>query len=166
MRGDVRKPKAGLKPQSFSAVLEPSGRGTTTSITIPFDAEAVFGARGRVAVCGTVNGHPFRSSVFRMGGRTFMVVNREMRAGAKAEAGQTISVVMGRDTQPRTITPPADLARAIKADEAARATWETLSYTHRKEHVRAVEAAKRPEARARRVEKAVALLAAGGKGLK
>jgi hypothetical protein len=159
----AKRSAASAKTQRFRALLEPSERGTSTSITIPFDVQTAFGARGRVAVCGTINGHPFRSSVFRMGERTFMVVNREMRAGAGVEAGQTISVVMEPDTKPRVINPPADLARAIAADEAARATWEKLSYTHRKEHVRAVEEAKRPETRARRVEKSIALLAAGSR---
>jgi len=161
--GAKTKTEAGGGPRRFRAVLEPAGRGTTTSITIPFDVPEVFGARGRVPVRGTINGHPFRSSVFTMGGRTFMVVNREMRAGAGVEGGQTISVELERDTEPRVVTPPADLARAIEADPAARAAWEKLSYTHRKEHVRAVEEAKRPETRARRVERSVALLAAGRK---
>jgi uncharacterized protein YdeI (YjbR/CyaY-like superfamily) len=98
-----------------------------------------------------------------MGGCFMMAVNKDLRAGANAKGGDTVSVTMERDEEPRIITPPADLARALKANKAAQAAWDKLSYTHQKEHARAVEDAKRPETRVRRIEKAVAQLAEGKK---
>ncbi|HZT59748.1 MAG TPA: YdeI/OmpD-associated family protein [Pyrinomonadaceae bacterium] len=146
----------------FRALVNRKEGGEVCSINIPFDVEKTFGARGRVPVRGTINGVPFRSSVFRMGGVChFMVVNREMREAAGVRGGETVSVTMERDAEPRTITPPAELTRAIKANKAAQATWDKLSYTHRKEHVRAVEEAKKPETRQRRIERSVERLAAG-----
>jgi len=53
---------------------------------------------------------------------------------------------------------PADFAKAIKK-AGLTATWEKLSFTHRKEHVRAIEEAKRPETRTKRIEKALEMLA-------
>lgn len=144
----------------FRAVVNRKEGGEVCSINIPFDVEQTFGARGRVPVRGTINGAPFRSSVFRMGGDChFMVVNREMREAAGVRGGETVPVTLERDTEARTVTPPADLARAVKANKDARAAWDRLSYTHRKEHVRAVEEAKKPETRRRRIEKAVEQLA-------
>jgi hypothetical protein len=135
-----------------------------TGIVIPFDVPKVFGARARVPVRGTINGFPYRGSIFPAGdGRHYMIVNKEVRAGAKAAGGETVSVVMERDTEPRTVEPPADFLRALRSNEAARAMWDALSYTHRKEHVRAVEEAKRPETRARRIEHSISMLAAGKK---
>src|SRR3954467_12075385 len=99
----------------FRAELIQDDNTTATAITIPFDVEKVFGTRGRVPVRGTINGYPYRSSVFTMGGQTFMVVNRAMREGAKVKAGETISVTMERDDEPRIITPPKDFASALKA---------------------------------------------------
>ena len=151
------------KKQRFSVVLEAHESSEATGITIPFDPQEAFGARTRVPVRGTINGHPFRSSVFTMRGHTFMAVNREMREGAKAKAGDTVKVVMERDDEPRVITPPDDLARALRSNKAANAAWDKLSYTHQKEWARSVEEAKRPETRARRVEKAIAEMAAGRK---
>jgi hypothetical protein len=151
----------------FRALVNRKEGGEVCSINIPFDVEKTFGARGRVPVRGTINGAPFRSSVFRMGGDChFMVVNRELREAAGVRGGETVPVTMERDTEPRTVMPPADLARAIKANKDARAAWDRLSYTHRKEHVRAVEEAKKPETRQRRIEKSVELLAAGKKELR
>jgi len=143
--------------------LEKHETSEATGITIPFDVEQTYGTRARVPVRGTLNGFPYRSSIFPMGGKFMMAVNKELRAGANAKGGDTISVTMECDDEPRIITPPADLARALKANKPAQAAWDKLSYTHRKEHARAVEDAKRPETRVRRIEKAIAELAAGKK---
>jgi len=149
----------------FRVLLEKHERYEATGIRVPFDVQKVFGTRARVPVRGTINGFPFRSSIFPMGGdgTHYMAVNRETREGAGVKGGETVSVVMERDDEPRTVEPPADFLRALRADRAARETWERLSYTHRKEHVRAVEEAKRPETRARRIEKSISMLAAGKK---
>jgi uncharacterized protein YdeI (YjbR/CyaY-like superfamily) len=56
---------------------------------------------------------------------------------------------------------PDDLAAAM--DDGARTAYDGLSYTHRKEWVRWVEEAKKPETRATRIEKTVAGLRAGKK---
>ena len=144
----------------FRVPLEQYENTEATAITIPFDVQEAFGTRARVPVRGTINGFPFRSSVFPKGdGRHYMVVNKDVRAGAKVRGGETISVVMERDDEPRTVEPPAELARALKGNREARAAWEKLSYTHRKEYARSVEEAKRPETRQRRVEKALFELA-------
>ena len=148
----------------FRALVNRKEGGDVCSIDIPFDVEKTFGARGRVPVRGTLNGAPFRSSVFRMGGDChFMVVNRQMREAAGVSGGETVPVTLERDTEPRTVTPPPDFARALKSNKEARATWDKLSYTHQREHVEHIEEAKKPETRLRRIEKSVATLAAGRK---
>jgi uncharacterized protein YdeI (YjbR/CyaY-like superfamily) len=66
------------------------------------------------------------------------------------------------------VVEPADFARALDADPVARAAYDRLAYSHKREHVRAIESAKKPETRIRRIEKAVAMLRdrepAGGRG--
>jgi hypothetical protein len=140
----------------FRAVLEQSQTSTATAITIPFDVLKTFGKRGRVAVRGTINGTPYRSSIFRMGDAPyFMVVNRKLRDLVGVSAGQTVTVVMERDDDPRTVEVPADLQTALDANPAAASAWSKLSFTHQREHVEAVTSAKRPETRARRIERAI-----------
>jgi hypothetical protein len=152
-----------MATKRFRVLLEKHENSEATGFTIPFDVQKTYGTRARVPVCGTINGFPYRGSIFPMGGRYIFVVNKELRANAKAKGGDQISVTMERDDEPRIITPPADLARALKANRAAQAAWDKLSYTHKKEHARAVEDAKRPETRVRRIEKAIAQLAEGKK---
>ena len=161
---EAGKPAAKAPVKRFRALVKRKEGGDVCSIDIPFDVEQTFGARGRVPVRGTLNGAPFRSSAFRMGGDChFMVVNRQMREAAGVSGGETVPVVMERDDEPRVINPPADFARALKGNKEARATWDKLSYTHQREHVEHIEEAKKPETRLRRVEKSVELLAAGKK---
>lgn len=145
----------------FRVLLEKDGQSEATGIHLPFDVQKTFGSRACVPVRGTINGFAFRSSVFPAGdGTHYMIVNKKVREGAKAKGGETISVVMERDDEPRTVAPPDDLARALKSNRDARATWDKLSYTHKKEYARGIEEAKKPETRQRRLEKAVAELAA------
>src|ERR1044072_4180662 len=85
---------AGKSPvKRFRALVE-RGEGSVCAISINFDVEKTFGARGRVPVRGTLNGAPFRSSLFPMGGCHFMVVNRHLREAAGVTGGETIPVTM------------------------------------------------------------------------
>lgn len=146
------------KKQRFSVVLEKDSKTEATGITIPFNVEEVFGTRARVAVRGTINGYAFRSSISPMGGCHRMAVNQSMREGAKIKGGDTVTVVMERDDEPRTVEMPKDFAAALKKDKQAQVAWDKLSYTHRKEHVLAIEESKKPETRARRIEKTISQL--------
>lgn len=148
----------------FRVLLEKYETSQATGIKIPFDVHKVFGTRARVPVRGKINGFAFRSSIFPVGdGHHFMVVNKVTREGARAAGGEMISVLMERDDEPRMVTPPPEFARALKANEEAQAMWDKLAYTHRKKHATAIEEAKRPETRARRIEKAIAQIVAGEK---
>jgi hypothetical protein len=153
-----------MAAKRFKVMLEKDEKSEATGILIPFDVHKVFGTRARVPVRGYINGFAYRGSIFPMGGgKHYMIVNKTVRAGAGVKGGETISVLMERDDEPRIITPPDDLARALKSNRAALAAWEKLSYTHQKEHAQALEEAKRPETRARRLEKTLAQLSTGKK---
>jgi hypothetical protein len=127
--------------------------------TLPKRESAKFGVRGRVPVTGTIKGYPFRSSIFPMGdGTHYMAVNRAVRAGAGVAAGDRVRVVMETDEATRTVVLPPELDKALSKSKAARARFDKLSYTHRKEHAGWIESAKRPETRARRIEQVLAQL--------
>jgi hypothetical protein len=146
--------------KQFKVTLFGAGKGEVAGMNIPFDVKKVWG-RARVPVTGTINGFRFRTTVCPMGGEYFVCVNRFMRAGGKCGVGDTVKVVMEPDTAPRTITAPPDLKRAMKANPAAQAAWDRYSYTCRKEFAQWITEAKKPETRARRLEKSIAMLAAG-----
>jgi hypothetical protein len=125
---------------------------------VPFDPRAELGSV-RAPVRVTINGFAFRTTIARMGGRTFVGLNREVREGTGVAVGDRVSVELVADEEPRTVEVPPDLAAALDGDR--RAFFDSLSYTHRKEYVRWIEGAKREETRRARVEKAAAMLQAG-----
>jgi hypothetical protein len=142
----------------FEAVLTAEDGGVF--IEVPLDVPAVFG-RARPAVRVTVNGHAFRSTVAVYGGRYYLPVKRAFREAAGLAAGDAVVVELEADEEPRTVEPPADLAAALAGDPAARAAFDGLSYTHRREYVEWVAAARRADTRRRRVEQAVGMLRDG-----
>ena len=143
--------------QTIKVKLEKHDKLEATGITIPFDVEEVFGAK-RVPVKAVVNGAEYRGSIVRMGGRYLLGIPKAFREQAGIKAGDNIVVTLEKDEAERTVEVPADLAAALKKDKALKAAWDKLSYTLRKENVRAPEEAKQPETRARRLEKTLALL--------
>jgi hypothetical protein len=142
----------------FRSIVELGGK-TATGIPVPDEVIEALGSGNRPPVTITINGYTYRTTAARMGGRFFVPLSAENRAGAGVAAGQSIAVDIEPDTAPREVTLPDDLAAAM--DDVARAAYDGLSYTHRKEWVRWVEEAKKPETRATRVEKTVAGLRAG-----
>src|SRR4051812_48285720 len=139
------------KQVTFTATLELAGK-TATGMTVPPDVVERLGAGKRPPVKVTINGYTYRNTIAVMGGRFMLGVAAEHRAAAGVAAGEKLKVTLELDAQPRTVDVPADLAKALKTARATEA-FDRLSFTHRKEHVRAIEEAKKPETRQRRIEK-------------
>jgi hypothetical protein len=151
--------------QRFEAMVEGVGpNGAWARIHLPIDVPSVFGTRSRLSVRGTVNGFPFRSSIFPNGDGTFhMMFSKAMQAGAGAAAGDAVAVVMEPDTAPREVEAPADLVAALEAEPPAAAHWRRFPPSARQLYVEWIVGAKAAETRARRIERAVAQVAAGKK---
>jgi hypothetical protein len=128
--------------------------GAMCAIPLTFDPKAVFG-KVRAPVKVTLNGYTYRSTIAAMGGPAFIPLRRSNREAAGLEGGETIEVHLELDTDPRVVAPPADLVKALKASPPAWERWRELSYSHQREYAEAVEAAKKPETRVRRIESAV-----------
>ena len=142
--------------QTFETTLDKHPTMNATGITIPFDVAALWGTK-RVPVIATINNAEYRGSIVSMGGKYMLGIPKAFREAAGINAGDHIVVTLQRDETERTIDPPSDLAAAI-AESKLGSEWERLSYTHKKEHVRAVVEAKQAETRARRIAKAIEML--------
>jgi hypothetical protein len=137
-------------------------RGPAAAVVLDDEQVAAIGEGAkRFPVRATVNGYEWRTSVARMGGEFLVGLNREVRTGAGVQAGDTVAVVLELDREPRDVQVPDALARALNADPQAKATFEGLAFTHRKEFARWIEEAKREETRARRVDQALEMIRAG-----
>ncbi|HEX4382709.1 MAG TPA: YdeI/OmpD-associated family protein [Myxococcales bacterium] len=133
--------------------------GSNCHIPVPFDPAEVFG-KARAPVTVTLNGYTYRSTIFNMGGERFLPLRKSNREAAGLEGTETLSVTLTLDEAPRVVKPPADLTKALKAAPPAWERWGELPFTHQREHAEAVEGAKKPETRTRRIEKAVEMIRA------
>lgn len=143
----------------FEAVYGESKRGPV--IEIPFDVRQVFG-KARAPVRARVNGYKFRSTIAVYGGNYLLGLNKQVRQAAGVAPGDRVAVELELDTQDRTVQVPKDLAEAME-EAGVREAFDSLSLTHRREHVEAVTGAKKPETRQRRIARAVAMLREGSK---
>jgi hypothetical protein len=141
----------------FRTTVELGGK-TATGLVVPDDVVAALGSGKRPAVVVTIGSYSYRTTVAHMGGRFLVPLSAENRTAAGVAAGAEIDVDIEPDTAPREVTVPSDLAGVLAEDGKARAFFEGLSYTYRKEWVRWIEDAKQAETRAARVSKAVTLL--------
>lgn len=142
---------------TFRATLLQGGK-TATGIEVPEDAVTALGTGRRPAVCATVNGYTYRTSVASMGGRFMLPVSAAVRAEAGLAAGDQVEVALVPDTEPRVVDVPADFAAALDAAPTAKAAFEALSYSSKRRYVLTIEGAKAEETRRRRITKTVAEL--------
>jgi hypothetical protein len=133
--------------------------GSMCYVPVPFDPKAVFGLV-RAPVKVTLNGYTYRSTIFSMGDTAGIPLRKSNREAAGLEGGETVAVKIELDTEKREIKPPDDLIKALKAAPPAWDRWQELSFTHQREYAEAIEGAKKPETRVRRVESAVRTIAA------
>jgi Bacteriocin-protection, YdeI or OmpD-Associated/Domain of unknown function (DUF1905) len=132
--------------------------GSTCYIPVPFDPKAIFG-KVRAPVTVTLNGYTYRSTIAAMGGPLFIPLRKSNREAADLDGNETLEVRVALDTAPREVDPPADLVKVLKAAKAW-PQWQSLSFTHQREHVEHVTGAKKDDTRARRIARAVAMIAA------
>jgi len=138
---------------TFRAPIRPSGRGGGGHLVdVPTEVVEALGGKGRIPVTATFNGVPYRGSIVRMGGGAVLGVQKAIMAEAGVRVGDSITVVVRNDEGPREVEVPVDLAEALARNGAARAAFESLSFSHKREYVRSITEAKRPETRARRIE--------------
>jgi hypothetical protein len=130
--------------------------GSMCYIPLSFDPTEVFG-RLRAPVKVTLNGFTYRSTIAAMGGPPCIPLRKSNREAAGLEGGETLEVRLDLDTAARVVKPPADLVKALEAASLVD-RWRKLSYTHQREHVEAIEDAKKPETRARRIERAIQMV--------
>ena len=127
---------------------------------MPLNVEEEFGTRGRVKVSATFDGEPYRGSIVPMGGSHVLGIRKAIREAIGKSIGDTVKVVLERDTEERVVEVPIELADAFKRNKQARRRYDGLSYTHRREYAEWVGGAKKPETRERRAQKTIEQLLA------
>ena len=144
--------------ERFEAVIR-SAAGGGAYVEVPPEVIEALGGGGRIPVEATFDGLPYRGSIASMGGCMALGILKQIRTDLGKSPGDPVLVTVSRDLAERTIDVPEDLATALEA-AGAREAFDRLSFSHRREHITAITDAKKPETRARRIAKAVEMVAA------
>jgi Bacteriocin-protection, YdeI or OmpD-Associated/Domain of unknown function (DUF1905) len=147
--------------------VSPRFRGTLdgAAIEVPSEVLAALGDGDgkRPPVRLVINGVELRTTVAVYGRRSYLGIRREVREAMGIASSDTIEVDLEPDTAERTVEVPEDVRSRLGADPEAQRLFDGLSYTHQKEYVDWVTAAKREETRHKRVEGMADLLRSGRK---
>jgi hypothetical protein len=144
----------------FKAQLQPRGPAAAVILDDAQVAAVGEGAK-RFPVVATVNGYTWRTTVVRMRGEFLLGLSKEVRQGAGAEAGDEVDVTIELDAAPREAEVPEALAAALAADPEAKASFDRMAFTHRKEYARWIADAKQEQTRQRRLGQALEMIRAG-----
>jgi hypothetical protein len=152
-----------MTSRTFLADIQSAGpKGSWTNFHTPFNTSEVFGKKGRVPVIMLAAGHTFRTSIFpEPDGTGYIQFNKVMQQETGLNAGDQVEVTLTLDPEPRELETPKDLEMLICKNPDAQIYWEKLAYSHKKVYLLWIDAAKQPETRARRIQKAVLNLAVG-----
>ena len=135
--------------------------GAKAEVPLSYEERQQLGGGVRIPIAGRINGVDFRTTSFRMGDFTGIAFRKELQEAAGVEPGDEVELVLARDTAERLVDVPAPLAAALDGDPAAKAAYEAMSYTHRREYAEWIDEAKKDDTRERRVARALELLREG-----
>jgi hypothetical protein len=148
------------RKHTFTATIQNAGGGGAF-VEVPFDVEKAFGSK-RPKIKANIEGVPYRGILTRMGTEFHMlIILKDIREQIGKTFGDEIKITVELDTEPRVLEMPKDLAKELKKDKEAKAVFDKLSYTHRREYVTWIEEAKKEETRQRRVTKTLEMLKKG-----
>jgi len=140
----------------FPATVEPAGNAT--GIEVPAEIVTALGAGKRPKVAITINGHTWRSRVAATGGRFIVGISAANRAACGIAEGDRVEAEVQLDTEPRVVAEPPDLAGALDGDPQARAAFDRLAYGLKRKHIQAIQDAKTPQTRQRRITKLITIV--------
>jgi hypothetical protein len=148
----------------FRAPIQPTPGGGSY-VAVPDTARDALGASGRTSVTGTIDGFAIVGQVmpysFPDAGKVVLLgITKATRAAIGKEIGDEVDVELVRDDAPRSATfeMPAELQAALDADAAAKAAYEQLAPSHRREYAQHVAEAKQATTRERRAAGVVSQL--------
>lgn len=151
-RGRIMKNK-----HTFTAIIQNAGGGGAF-VEIPFDVEAAFGSK-KPRVKAMIEGVPYRGTLVRMGTEChLLIILKGIREQIRKTFGDEVKITVELDNEPRIIEVPAELKKAFKTERDAKTFFETLAYSHQREYVTWINAAKRDETRQARIVKTIEML--------
>jgi uncharacterized protein YdeI (YjbR/CyaY-like superfamily) len=92
-------------------------------------------------------------------------LTQEVREKLGKSFGEVVSVKLWEDKEERIVEIPTDVLEAFNQNQKAFEIYQKMSFTHRKEYMRWIAEAKKPETRENRKIKMIEMILAGKKGI-
>lgn len=134
------------------------GYGNHASLHIPDDVLEALGSNRRAPLKVTLNGYTYRSTATGVKGECHVVFPQADRDASGAKAGDEVEVTLELELGRREVELPVELQDALAAAGLID-TFESLSYSKRKEFARQVAEAKAAATKAKRVARVLDALA-------
>jgi hypothetical protein len=148
---------------TFSATIEQHSGIDAAFIKFPFDVEKHFGSKGQIKVKALFDENVlYRGSLVKMGYDCHLLgITKEIRKRLNKSFGDSIQVEIEKDEDIREVIVPVDVSILLNKDSKAKAFYEKLSYTDKKEYIRWIDSAKKEETRLARIERFLNNMKAG-----
>lgn len=150
------------RSRRFTATVTVDRRGRI-HVPVPFEPAAVWGARPRHHVTGTVAGCGVRGVLDAAEGGAVLILGPAWNRGCVPADGTTVEVVLAPEG-PQRADLARDVAAALDASPVAGAFFDSLAQFYRNAFLRWIDATKRrPEQRPVRIAEMIRLLEEGQK---
>lgn len=151
----------------FKAVIKQNGEMNAAFVEFPFSTEEIFGKKGQVKIKAVFDDKvEYRGSLAKMKSECHILgLTQEIRNKLGKTFGDEVSVYLLEDKEERVVEIAEDIVLLFNENPDAKVLFDKMSYTHRKEYIRWIEEAKKPETRENRKVKMIRMILDGKKGI-
>ncbi|WP_294288632.1 YdeI/OmpD-associated family protein [uncultured Chryseobacterium sp.] len=155
------------EPIQFKAIIKQSGTLNAAFIEFPFSTEELFNKKGQVKIKALFDGRAeYRGSLAKMKSEYHILgLTQDIRKQLGKTFGDEVSVSLIEDKEERTVEIADDIAFIFNENPEAKTLFDKMSYTHKKEYMRWIEEARKPETRENRKSKMIIMIMSGKKGI-
>ena len=158
-----------MNPQTikFSAIIQQNGEMNAAFVEFPFSTEELFNKKGQVKIKALFDGRvEYRGSLAKMKSDCHILgLTQEVRKQLGKTFGDQVSVSLTEDKEERVVEIAEDIVSVFNENPEAKTLFDKMSYTHKKEYIRWIEEAKKPETRENRKIKMIQMILNGKKGI-
>lgn len=151
----------------FTGIIKQNGNINAAFIEFPFSTEELFNKKGQVKIKATFDQKvEYRGSLAKMKSNCHILgLTQEVRKQLGKNFGDEVFVSLIEDKEERTVEIAEDITSVFNENTEAKKLFDAMSYTHRKEYIRWIEEAKKPETRENRKIRMIEMILQGKKGI-
>ncbi|BAP29456.1 uncharacterized protein CHSO_0419 [Chryseobacterium sp. StRB126] len=155
------------KPILFTAIIKQNGEMNAAFVEFPFSTEELFNKKGQVKIKVLFDDKvEYRGSLAKMKSDCHLLgLTQDIRKQLGKTFGDEVTVSLMEDKEERIVTIADDITSAFNENPDAKELFDKMSYTHKKEYIRWIEEAKKPETRENRKVKMIQMIIEGKKGI-